>query len=86
MSYLELARLLLKAGDSKDFEQYAAKAHEVQPTNSEANYYHKISLLLNNKTDELKKITDHEIEQENYRSNFACNFLEILILSRSNGK
>jgi hypothetical protein len=68
MSYLELARLLLKAGDSKDFEQYAAKAHEVQPTNSEANYYYKISLLLNNKTDELKKITDHEVEQENYRS------------------
>jgi len=68
MSYLELARLLLKAGDSKDFEQYAAKAHEVQPTNSEANYYHKISLLLNNKTEELKKITDHEMEQENYRT------------------
>jgi hypothetical protein len=80
MSYLELARLLLRAGDSKDFEQYAAKAHEVQPTNSEANYYYKISLLLNNKTDELKKITDHEVEQDNYRSNLAFLFLEILMI------
>lgn len=68
MSYLDLARLLIKAGDLQEFKNYATKAHEVQPANTEANYYYKINLLLNNKTDELRKITENEMEQDNYKN------------------
>lgn len=77
MSYLELAKLQLKAGDYKEFEQYATKAHETQPQNTEANYYYKICLLNNNKFDELKKIVDHEIEQENYKCICYSNLTNI---------
>jgi len=68
MSYLDLAKLLIKAGDFKEFEQFAIRAHEVQPANSEANYYYKICLLLNEKDNELRDIIDKEIDQENFKS------------------
>jgi len=80
MSYLDLARLLIKAGDLTEFKQYATKAHEVQPANTEANYYYKINLLLDNKSEELRKITENEMEQDNYKSNNDIQSVYIFLL------
>ena len=74
MSYLDLARLFLRAGSFKEFEQFATKAQEAQPANSEANYYHKICLLINNKHDELRKIVDSEADIESYKCNDKYNY------------
>ena len=64
MSYLDLARLFLHSGNYSEFEQFASKAQEVQPSNTEASYYYKICLLLNNKYDDLRKIVDNEVDVE----------------------
>ncbi len=70
MSYLDLAKLSIKSGSWANFEQYATKAHETQPGNTEANYYYKACLLLNNKVNDLNRLTENEMEQDNYKSMF----------------
>lgn len=68
MSYVELAKLNIRAGDFKGFEQAVLKAREIQPLSSEAAYLLKVLLLHNGQFEDVKKfIRDNEMG-ENFTS------------------
>ncbi len=69
MSYVEIAKLNIAAGDFKGFEQAVQKAREIQPLSNEAAYLYKVFLLHQGGYEEIRKyVRDHETG-ENFTSN-----------------
>jgi len=62
MSYVEIAKLNIAAGDFKGFEQAVLKAREIHPLSNEAAYLLKVLYLHQGNYEDIKKfIKDHEM-------------------------